>query len=115
MRNPFTRNHLLSLVSAPLIWAAHFVVCYLLVSMACALDFGGMRSGIAVVTVAALALIALAGWSNWRKWAAARRGERPDAPLDAFFSLNALMLCAMSALALVWVAFPATMLPLCAI
>lgn len=115
MRNPFTRNHLFSLVSAPLIWAAHFLVCYLLVSLACALDYGGMRSGIAVATAIALALIALAGWSNFRKWTTARRGASTDAPMDVFFSLNALMLCAMSALALVWVAFPAAMLPLCAI
>lgn len=115
MRNPFNRNHLISLVSAPLIWAVHFLACYLLVSLACALDFGGMRSGIAVATIVALALIALAAWSNFRKWAASRHSGSPDAPLDAFFSLNALMLCAMSALALAWVAFPAALLPLCAI
>lgn len=114
MRNPFTRNHLLSLISAPLIWAAHFLLCYVLVSLACALGLPGVRTGIAIVTAVALALIGFAAWTNLRKWVQARHTPTPDAPLAAFFALNALLLCGMSALALVWVAAPSAMLPLCA-
>lgn len=114
MRNPFTRNHLLSLVSAPIIWAAHFLGCYVLVSIACTLGLAGARTGLALLTVLALALIAHAGWSNYRKWSRARHAATADAPLDTFFALNAMMLCAMSALALAWVAFPSLMLPVCA-
>lgn len=114
MRNPFTRNHLLSLVAAPLIWAAHFLACYLFVSIACALALPGARTGIAAATALALALIAVSGWSNYRKWSSVRRSNAPDAPMHAFFALNAIMLAAMSALALSWVAFPTLMLPVCA-
>ncbi|HZW22716.1 hypothetical protein [Noviherbaspirillum sp.] len=114
MRNPFTRNHLLSLIAAPLIWAAHFLACYLFVSIACALAVPGARTGIAAATTLALALIAVSAWSNYRKWSAVRRSNAPDAPTHAFFALNAMMLAAMSALALSWVAFPALMLPVCA-
>lgn len=114
MRNPFTRNHLLSLVSAPLIWAGHFLLCYLLVSLACALGMPGAKAGIAMFTLLALALIGFSAWSNYRKWKFSRHGGTPDAPLHTFFALNAMMLCAMSAVALVWVAFPAALLPVCA-
>lgn len=114
MRNPFTRNHLLSLVGAPLVWAAHFLACYLLVSLACTLALPGADTGIAVATALALAVLALAGGSNFRKWSSARRAGTPDAPLQAFFALNAMLLCALSALALSWVAFPALVLPVCA-
>lgn len=114
MRNPFTRNHLLSLVGAPIIWGAHFLACYLLVSIACALGLAGARTGLALLTAIALALIAFAGWSNYRKWSRAKQAGTQDAPLHAFFALNAMMLSAMSALALSWVAFPSLMLPVCA-
>ena len=114
MRNPFTRNHLLSLVAAPLIWAVHLLACYLFVSIACALAVPGARTGIAAATVLSLALIAVSAWSNYRKWSAVRRSNAPDAPMHAFFAINAMMLAAMSALALSWVAFPTLMLPVCA-
>lgn len=114
MRNPFTRNHPLSLVAAPVIWGTHFLASYSLVSLACALGFPGMRTGIAVLTGLALALLAFAGWSNYRKWSAVRHAGTQDAPMEAFFALNAMLLCAMSALALSWIAFPALLLPLCA-
>lgn len=114
MRNPFTRNHPLNLVGAPVIWAAHFLACYLFVSFACALSLPGARTAIALATVLALALLAVSAWSNYRKWILVRRSGTPDAPLHAFFALNAMMLCAMSALALSWVALPTLMLPVCA-
>lgn len=117
MRNPFTRDHLLSLVSAPLIWALHFLSCYVLVSLSCAFGFGGVGIGIGIVTLAALALIGAIGLANYRTWKQSRSVIRhtavPDAQVRAFFSLNAMMLCALSAVALIWVAVPAAMLPPC--
>lgn len=127
MRNPFTLNRLTSLVSAPVIWSMHFVACYVLVSLACAYGFGGVDTGIALLTIAALAMLAYVALINWRKWNQAQRPSHPgQAPghelqtehgapqLNAFFSLTSMMLCALSAVALIWVAFPAVLLPNCA-
>lgn len=127
MRSPFVRESLLSMVSSPLIWAAHFLACYVLVSLECAYGFSGARFGIALTTALALALLAWVGLSNWRKWNGARRAHsanlcaahthHPDQGgnnLGSFFALTSMMLCTLSALALLWVAFPAALLPTCA-
>lgn len=112
MRNPLTRNRLSSLVSGPIIWAIHFLACYLIVSFACTFRLGGANTGIAVVTVMALGLLAYTMLANYRKWQLAHRSNTGD--LDAFFALNSMMLCGLSAVALIWVAFPSTVLPTCA-
>lgn len=114
MRNPLTRDTLLSLFSAPLIWTAHFVLCYGLVSLACAYGFPGARIGVGLLTVIALALLGAVAWFNLAKWRAVRHSKAPDAGMQAFFALNSLMLCGLSAVALVWVALPAALLPTCA-
>lgn len=113
MQNPLTRDHLLSMAGPLLIWSAHFVVCYVLVSLACAFGFGGgvTLSGIAALTLVALALLAYTGLANYRKW---RRGQRANSDMSAFFALHAMLLSAISAIALAWVAFPAWILPPCA-
>lgn len=120
----FTRNSLPSLISAPLIWALHFTLSYVIVSLACAYDFGGAHVSIALVTLLALALLIFIGAANWRKWRRERQtgrssggGTDPDvagANMGAFFSLASLMLCVLSAVALIWVALPAAVLPTCA-
>ena len=114
MRRLLTRGHLLSLVGAPLIWGMHLLICYVLVSLACAFGFGGVHVGIGIVTLAALALLGWTGLANYRKWKEARRTNHPDADIQVFFSLNAMMLSVVSAAALIWVAVPSTMLPPCA-
>ena len=119
-RNPFTLNRLSSLVIAPVIWAVHFLLCYLLTAIACALGFGGVRVGIGVFTLIALALLGYVALLNFRKWTQARDASRStreathDAGVSAFFALNSLMLCGLSAIALIWVAAPAAMLSVCA-
>jgi hypothetical protein len=112
MKNPLTRNHLLSLVGAPAIWAAHFLISYLLVSFACAFGFNGAHVGLGIATLLALALLGYAGLLNFRKWQRSRSDGKQA--LSAFFALTAMMLCGLSALSLVWVAFPAVLLPTCA-
>lgn len=114
MRNLFTLDRLTSLVAAPLIWAAHFLFCYVLVSLACAYGFGGTGIGIALATVIALALIGYTALANYRKWRRAQQAKTPGTDIGIFFSLNSMLLCTVSAIALVWVAYPAAMLPVCA-
>lgn len=114
MRNLLTLDRLTSLVAAPLIWAAHFLFCYVLVSLACAYGFGGTGIGIALATLVALALIGCIALANYRKWRRIRQAKTPGTDIGSFFSLNSMLLCAVSAVALIWVAYPAAVLPACA-
>src|SRR5690606_23299254 len=115
---PMTRDNLLSLVSAPIIWSAHFLFCYVLTALACTYGWRGTDAGIALATAVALALLAWAAAANYSKWQRARRAGAVEAAADgglqAFFALNSMLLCGVSAVALVWVAFPAAVLPTCA-
>lgn len=119
----FKLNHLISMVAAPIIWAAHFVICYVLVSLAC--GFGWTRFtvlgmdpaelGIVIITLVSLGLLAYTGVTNFEKFRQARGNDAGNADMSAFFSLASLLLCALSTVALVWVAFPTLMLPTCAL
>src|SRR5687767_13389507 len=106
MQNPLTHNHLLSMAAPPIIWAVHFVTCYVLVSLACAFRFGSgvTLSGIAGLTLVALALLVYTGLANYRKL---QRAQRANSHMNAFFALHAVLHSLIAAIALAWVAFPA--------
>lgn len=114
-----TLRRLLTLVGAPLIWMVHFVVCYAVVSLVCASQLGEERVmglsaaqfGVAVSTLIAGALIFGIAVTSLRRW---RNPPGPDAEISRFFAINTLLLCAISVMAMLWVAFPALMLPPCA-
>ncbi|GAB3540619.1 hypothetical protein GCM10027343_09950 [Noviherbaspirillum agri] len=112
-----TRNRLTTLVIGPTIWAAHFLGCYMIVSLACASGHTDViHPGIGIITLAALALLGYAVLQNFRKWRQAQQAQQAHAPgadIAVFFSFNTVLLCALSAVALIWVAFPATLLPVC--
>ena len=60
-----------TLFTAPMLWAAHFLFCYVLAAVWCAKRGGGLglvQAGIAAATVLALVLIALSAWLAWRQW-----------------------------------------------
>lgn len=119
MRSLLRPARLLAMVAAPIVWTLHFVLCYVIVSLACAagltqpwlLGMDPAQAGIAVVTALALLLLA---WIALAKWRTLRRVSQHDPDLDRFFALNALLLCALSTVALVWVAAPTLLLPSCA-
>lgn len=119
--NPFRLDHLVSMVVAPLIWSAHFVVCYVLVALVCALGWTevrllGMPLGVAGVALASLIALALLGYTamlNIEKYRRAPTDASAANDASAFIALNSVLLCALSTVALLWVAFPAFMLPTC--
>lgn len=122
----FKRDHLISMVAAPIIWASHFLVCYVLVAATCAFGWAwdgplglvGMdpaHFGIAVATVAALSLLGLSAAQNFEKYRQCPTDDSARHDVSAFIALNALLLCALSTVALVWVAFPALILPTCSV
>lgn len=114
-----TFKRLLTLVSAPLIWIVHFVVCYVIVSLVCAMQLTEARAiglnaaelGVAAATVIAGALIVGIAVANGRRW---RDPPGPDPDISRFFAAATLLLCAISLLAMLWVAFPTSILPTCA-
>lgn len=119
MRQSLTLQRLITLVGAPIIWMAHFIVCYVAVSLVCALQLTDSRvlginpAQFAVAVATLLALLLMGGMAavQFRKW---RHPSGPDPEMTRFFAANTLLLCALSALALVWVAFPSVVLPACA-
>lgn len=98
----------MSLAIVPAVWIAHFLAVYALVSVACATAAEAIVvPGIAAATLAALACFAWFGLRNFRAWRAAQEGP-------AFVAQTNLLLAALSAVATLWVAYPAFLLPPCA-
>lgn len=115
-------DHLASMIAAPLIWAAHFLICYVLVSLACTLGWSEQQLlgrnpaeiGIALISLAALALLGYTAILNFEKYRQAPSDASSANDISAFIALNSVLLCALSTVALIWVAFPTLMLPSCA-
>lgn len=121
MENMLKRNSLLSMVSAPVIWALHFLLSYAIVSLACADGYTGssavylnvVQASIGAVTLVAVALLAHIALINHKKWQRARRSGTTGDDMSEFFALCSVRLCGLSAIALIWVAFPAFVLSPC--
>ena len=114
-----TLKRLLTLVGAPLIWFVHFVVCYVVVALVCALQltevrvigFNAAQWGVAATTLIGGALICGIAVTSQRHW---RDPPGADPEISHFFAVNTLSLCAISLLSMLWVAFPISILPTCA-
>ena len=112
-------QRMITLVGAPIIWMAHFVICYVIVALVCALQLNDARIlgldpaqlGVAIATALALLLMGGIAAVNLRTW---RHPSGPDPEISRFFAANTLLLCSLSAVALIWVAFPTALLPTCA-
>lgn len=105
-----------ALVLPPLVWAGHFLFCYLYAAIRCAkggpsLMIGDVRAAIAIATALALAVVAASGYAAWAK----TRIEGDPAPYDEstdedrvrFLAVATLLLAALSFVAIVLTALPA--------
>lgn len=117
-----TLDHPAVLAVAPLIWAGHFLLCYVLVSLACMLGWqrtllglDPAQIGIALATLLALALLAWLAVLCYERYRDFLRNTSSGDEPSSFITLNTVLLCGISSVALIWVAFPALMLPVCAI
>lgn len=115
-------DHPAALAIAPSIWALHFLVCYVLVSLACMLGWtrtilgiNPAEIGIALFTLGALVLLALTAVISYERYRDFATDTAAEENIGSFIALNSVLLCGISAVALIWVAFPALMLPVCAI
>ncbi|MER9327880.1 hypothetical protein NKJ26_05020 [Mesorhizobium sp. M0152] len=120
---PREMETLWTLFTAPIIWAVHFLVCYVGAAIYCAkpglfgFGFGAVRGGIGALTAVALVLILLSAWLAWRQWGfgaedpphddATRRDRR------LFQGFATLLLCGLSFVAVIFVALPALFMTEC--
>lgn len=94
----------MKLTLAPAVWLAHFTFVYVVASVACE----RLAMATAAATLAALAVYAGAALTD------RRRLHDPANGPSRFVARTHLALCALSALATLWVAYPAFVLPACA-
>jgi len=102
------------LTASPVIWAAHFLLCYVTAAMWCAkvAGFGGplgtARMAIVMYTVVALAAIGVIGWIGYRKhtFGRATLPHDDDTPEDRhrFLGFATFLLSALSAVAVIYAA-----------
>ncbi|AZO00879.1 hypothetical protein EJ066_29405 [Mesorhizobium sp. M9A.F.Ca.ET.002.03.1.2] len=112
-----------TLFTAPVVWIAHFLVCYVGAAVYCAkpelvgLSFGAVRAGIAAATVIALSLIALSAWLAWRQWGFGTDDPPHDDPTrrdrSLFQGFATLLLSGLSFIAVIFTAMPALFLTEC--
>ncbi|WP_287305183.1 hypothetical protein [Mesorhizobium sp.] len=112
-----------TLFTAPVVWAAHFLVCYIGAAIYCAkpelvgLSFSAVRAGIAAATVIALSLIALSAWLAWRQWGFGADDPPHDDPTrrdrTLFQGFATLLLSGLSFIAVIFTAMPALFLTEC--
>lgn len=110
--SPFTRAFLL-LLSGPLIWVAHLLLIYVFTALACARQFAHVQwLGVGVVTlfIGVPTVAALGGM-------AALQAKQPPAEIApdsaGFVRWTNMALSGLSALAVVWQALPAMIVPAC--
>lgn len=111
------RDNLWTLIRPPLLWATHFLTCYITVAVSCARAadplqrIDGARSVIAVATLVALWLIAADGRRAWGEWRARHRSVPHDrssaSEQERLLELATLLLAALSLVAVSFVALPA--------
>ena len=118
MRGPLEQRRLSAMVAGPVIWAGYFVFAYVFVSLACAAGWDEVRvAGLNVVTaililaaLLALAVIGARGWTLYRlrRNEAGRASPAHDEREERvrFMGLVALLLYALSFLAIVWSIVP---------
>ena len=117
------RESLWMLTVSPVVWAGHFLLSYATASVWCAkasgpdVSLGPVRIAIALFTVVALALIGGVGWRSGRRHLH-RGGTTPhgeDTELDRyrFLGFAALLLSALSAVAVLYSAMVAAFIGDC--
>ena len=113
-----------TLFTGPLVWATHFLVCYVGAAVYCAkrgepgFGFGIVQIGIATVTLAALAMIVLSAWLAWRQWGFGTHDPPHDDPTardrTLFQGFATLLLSGLSFVAVLYVALPLLFIHGCA-
>lgn len=112
-----------TLFTGPVVWALHFLVCYIVAAIFCEKpdlfggDFFTLRILIAAVTALALAMIVLSAALAWRQWGFGAGDPPHDAPTRddrlRFQGYATLLLSALSFVAVIFTALPALFISEC--
>jgi hypothetical protein len=105
---------MLQMLTGPVIWFAHFVLLYGAEALICTPPLarpGAMTSITVAATLAALGALAIFVAILMRRPAAAGSRDHGDV---GFLRAASLLLALLSAIAVVWVALPTAILPVCA-
>ena len=112
---PLQVESLWTLFTAPIVWALHFLACYLTVAIFCAKDgrlagYQSLQWVLAGVTLAALAAIVVSAFLAWRQWSFGTADPPHDAPTRhdrmLFQGFATLLLSGLSFVAVLFVALP---------
>jgi hypothetical protein len=111
------------LAASPVIWAAHFLLCYITAAVWCEKVAGlegslsAVRVAIAVYTALALAAIGSIGWIGYRRhsYGSADLPHDDDTPEDRhrFLGFSTLLLSGLSAVATLYAALVAVFIGSC--
>lgn len=98
-----------AVILAPVVWAVHFTVIYVVNALACArgIAAGWVPLAIALATAPALLALLLLAQAAWRR---ARAGEEEAAP---FLGHVGVLLCTLTLVALAWNVLPVLFVPAC--
>lgn len=122
---PEKADSLWVLTVAPLVWAVHFLACYVATAIVCAkaADDADMietlRLGIAAATAVAILLIVLTGWRAWKQWDYlddrdyAHDGHQQE-DRHEFLGHAAFLLAVISLIGVVYDSLPALFMASCA-
>lgn len=123
-RNVIDRDSLIGMVASPLVWAAHFLVCYTVVALACAFGFGTeadgewgtVRTVLVIVSAGAVLIITGLTFLAFRRWRQSGGSEPPHdnrQERHQFMSVAGLLLSVLSGIGVVYTAIPLLVLPIC--
>jgi hypothetical protein len=118
---PKEMETLWTLFTAPVVWALHFLACYVAVAISCAKLDGGnidvLRGVLAGITILALAAIVLSAYLAWRQWGFGTDNPPHDAPTRRdrllFQGFATLLLSGLCFLAVIFTALPLLFIPGC--
>jgi len=103
------------LISSPIVWALHFLACYVLAAIHCAkaselAELGSVRLWVLAFTVIALISVAITGAHAFRHWGFGANSPPHDAPTTAdrrrFIGYATLLVSALSFVAIAFTALP---------
>ena len=106
-----------TLFTAPVVWALHFLICYVGAAIFCekpdflGMEFNGLRIAIGAVTLLALAMIVTSALLAWRQWGFGTGDPPHDNPTRRdralFQGYATLLLSGLSFVAVIFTALPA--------
>lgn len=112
-----------TLFTAPVVWALHFLTCYIVAAIYCekpdllAANFNNLRLAIAALTLVALTMIVLSAVLAWRQWGFGSGDAPHDEPTrqDRLFfqGYATLLLSGLSFVAVLFTAMPAIFITGC--